>query len=156
METLLTLQDHGCCSVGHFEHADNIGHNSRRIQIFYLRIFRIHILLANHSDQTFLVGGLLDQAHRFRAAYHHRHSYTRKQYHIPKRKNGQFLSHFLHSFSKIFINIAICEDRHYDTNIIIQVVIRLLGKHRYFIFLHIFFVIVAEYSYIARNSSFIQ
>ena len=98
------------------------------------------------------MGGLLDQAHGFRTPYHDRHGYPRKQHHVPERKNGQFLSHLLHSLSKVFINITICEDRHYDTNIIIQVVVRLLGKHRYFIFLHIFFIIVAEYSFIARNS----
>ena len=146
-EPFFTLQDYSRRPVRHFQHANDIGNYSGRIQVIYSRIFRIHILLANNTYQFFLMDSLLDKAHRFRASDHNRHGYARKQYHIPKRKDWQFFPYFFYSLSKVFINVTFRQDRHYNTYVIIQIVVRLLGKHRHFISLHIFFIIVAEYSY---------
>ena len=91
-----------------------------------------------------------NQTHRFRATHYYRHRHSRKKNHVPQRENRYFATHFFYTFCKILIHITLGKDRHYNPNIIIQIVVRLFGKPLHSFFHHILFPINCMYRYNKR------
>ncbi|CAI8336277.1 MAG: Uncharacterised protein [Flavobacteriia bacterium] len=88
-ETLLALEDDRCVSIGHFEHAQDLGQCAHRIETFRIWVFILRTALCKYTHQVIGFLCVVQELDRFVPTRSDGDHHTWKEYGIPERQNGQ-------------------------------------------------------------------